>query len=289
MIDLEAFEAAARHGSFVAAAAELYLSPSAVSHRVRTLETFLGVGLFVRLARRIELTDHGRAYLPSVRRAFDELALSTTALFGSTNVDRRLTVRAPISFAVLSIAPHLHEFTDAHPDIEIRLVSAIWADSLPPEATDVEVRYGNGYWPGQPALLLCEEMTAPVWTSAFVERYGPVTTVADLVIRPRARVLGYETLGVEAPGRVPRSVADVTVDTSLAAIELVRSGVYSSMVPTRFVASLIADGTLSTLRDAWVTMSESHYVVYPDTTRPPRPESLLFVEWLRWRQRLSLH
>jgi LysR family glycine cleavage system transcriptional activator len=279
LIDLEAFEAAARLGSFVAAAKELHLTASAVSHRVKALETFLGVPLFTRFARRIELTDPGRAYLPSVRRAFDELAASTIGLFGSVDADRRVTVRAPISFAVRSIAPRLHEFTEAHPDIEIRLVSAIWADSIPLESTDVEVRYGHGRWAGVQADLLSAEMAGPVWTAAFEQRYGTVTGVADLIGRPRVHVLGYESLGRDRAATL--GPADITVDTTLAAIELISSGIYSSLLPVRFVTDLLDTGQLRTLRGAWVTMSESHYVLYPDTTRAPSVEAVLFVAWLR--------
>ena len=83
LIDLEAFEAAARHGSFVAAAGELHLTASAISHRVRSLERQLGVVLFTRHARRIELTDHGRAYVPAVRQAFDDIMGAAIALGGT--------------------------------------------------------------------------------------------------------------------------------------------------------------------------------------------------------------
>jgi LysR family transcriptional regulator, glycine cleavage system transcriptional activator len=279
LIDLEAFEAAARLGSFVAAARELHLTASAVSHRVKALEVFLGVPLFTRYARRIELTDPGRAYLPSVRRAFDELAASTIGLFGSVDVDRRVTVRAPISFAVRSIAPYLHEFAEQHPDIDVRLVSAIWADEIPPEATDVEVRYGHGRWVGQQAELLAVETAGPVWTPSFVRRYGPVVGVDSLLDRPRVHVLGYESLGrSRSTTNVP---ADITVDTTLAAIEVVRSGNYSSMLPMRFVGELVRSGEFQTDSDMHITMSESHYVLYPNTTRAPSAEAVLFVSWLR--------
>jgi len=81
------------------------------------------VVLFTRHARRIELTDHGRAYTPSVRQAFDELAVSTAGLFGFVRPSRRLTARVPVSYAVAFVAPRLHDFKATHPDIELRLVS----------------------------------------------------------------------------------------------------------------------------------------------------------------------
>ena len=82
MLGLHAYEAAARHGSFVAAAAELHLSPAAVSQRVRNLEAHLGVQLFERLPRSVQLTEMGRAYLPAVRDIFDDLSAATSGLFG---------------------------------------------------------------------------------------------------------------------------------------------------------------------------------------------------------------
>jgi LysR family transcriptional regulator, glycine cleavage system transcriptional activator len=276
---LEAFEAAARHGSFVAAAAELHLSPSAVSHRVRSLERALGVPLFVRLARRIELTDHGRSYLPAVRRSFDELARSTSSLFGSVDVEARLTVRAPISFAVRCIAPYLDEFAAAQPHVRVRLVSAIWADTITAEATDLEIRFGHGRWPGLQCQLLSEELAGPVWTPDFAARYGPVESIEDLAARPRVSVLGYDTPGPIA--NRSSGPTQFTVDTSLAAIELVLTSRYSAIIPLRFAKSYLDNASMLTIPEAHFTMSEAHYIVFPDSTRAPSPEALHFADWLR--------
>lgn len=89
---VQAFEAAARLGSFAAAASELHLSPAAVSQRIRSLETHLGVPLFERLARSVELTELGRAYLPAVRESLDDLAAATVGLFAPARREQ-LTVR----------------------------------------------------------------------------------------------------------------------------------------------------------------------------------------------------
>ena len=95
---LRAFEASARHSSFTAAAQELNLTQAAVSHQVRSLEKHLGVMLFERLARTLRLTEMGTAYLPPLRRAFDELTAATSGLFGPIG-KHTLVVRAPVSFA----------------------------------------------------------------------------------------------------------------------------------------------------------------------------------------------
>ncbi len=282
LIELEAFEAAARRGSFVDAATELHLSPSAVSHRVRSLESLLGVRLFFRHARRIELTEYGHAYLPSVRQAFSELARSTTSLFGSTDRDRKVTLRAPISFVVRCIAPRLAEFTGAHPHIQIQIASAIWADTPSPETTDIEVRLGDGNWPGWRAESFGEEWAGPVWTAEFEAQYGAVTSLEDLTRRPHVLVLGYGTPQGSPPvPNVAEAEAAITVDTSMAAIEIVRSGAYSAFLPLRFVNEFVASGAMLTLPSAHSLMSEAHYLLFAHGPQPPSPQAMLFAGWLR--------
>lgn len=274
LLDLEAFEAAARHSSFAAAATELHLSPSAVSHRVRQLERQLGVLLFVRHARRIEPTDHARAYLPSVRKAFDELAMSTAGLFGPVRPAQRLIVRAPISYAVLVIAPTLHQFVESHRGIDVRLVSAIWADAVANDEVDVDVRFGLGAWPGQQAELLHREHAVVVRSP---------TPDAPATAGPKVHVLGLEHLWAEVPvGTSAASVSpgDITVDTSLAAIELAQSGRFRAIVPERFVRRHVASGELVHVGEP-IMMRQAHYLMSSSAHRPASAAALLFVEWLR--------
>ncbi len=93
---LRSFEAAARTCSFAAAATELRLSSGAISYQIRALEAHLGFSLFERLPRGVKLTAMGVAYLPPVRKAFEELADSTIGLFGGSE-RVQITVNAPVS------------------------------------------------------------------------------------------------------------------------------------------------------------------------------------------------
>ena len=104
LISLHAFESTARHGSFAAAAKELNITQSAVSHRIRHLENHLGYSLFDRSPRSLHLNDMGKAYLPSVRLAFNEISSSTSAIFGSAK-RKTVTIRVPVTHAVLWLAP----------------------------------------------------------------------------------------------------------------------------------------------------------------------------------------
>ncbi|MFO1193838.1 MAG: LysR family transcriptional regulator [Rhodoferax sp.] len=158
---LRAFEAAARHRNFSAAAQELHLSPAAISLQIRSLEEHLGYALFERLPRGVRLTDMGGAYLPAVRKAFDTLSMSTAGLFGHAG-RRALTVRCTAAFAVLWLAPRLPAFLQAHPAIDVRLFTAIWADGLGDGQADVDIRFGDGRWSGFEVQRLHSEPSVPV-------------------------------------------------------------------------------------------------------------------------------
>src|SRR6202171_781376 len=144
---LRSFEAAARTCSFAAAATELRLSSGAISYQIRALEAHLGFALFERLPRGVKLTAMGVAYMPSVRKAFEELADSTVGLFGGSE-RAQITVHAPVSLAALWLAPKLPAFSVANPSLDVRLSSVIWDNAVLDDATDLEIRYGAGQWHG---------------------------------------------------------------------------------------------------------------------------------------------
>ncbi|WP_282606007.1 LysR substrate-binding domain-containing protein [Pelagibius sp. Alg239-R121] len=279
---LHAFEASARLLSFSAAATELNLSQAAVSHRVRMLEQHLGFQLFERLPRSLRLTDMGRAYLPSVRKAFDELTSSTASLFGPVG-DRSLTIRAPISYAILWLAPRLQSFLQAHPSIDIRVCSAIWAEGLTPEETDVDIRLGRGDWPGFEAKLIRNEAAVPL-CSPHHYADGLPDSAAALADCPLVMTTGFEDLwsqffqaaGVEGS----RTNSRVNVDTSLAALELAATGPRCAMVLNSFAESFVESGRLVVPVEAEIPVELSHYLLIPDGEVRQKPETLLFQEWL---------
>src|SRR5262245_5308779 len=117
---LRAFEASARLGSFVAAAAELRVSAAAVSQHVRRLEHYLDVPLFQRLARGLVLTEHGRDYLPELSKGFDLLSESTARL-RAKRADGVLTITALAAFANGWLLPRLHRFRERAPGVDVVL------------------------------------------------------------------------------------------------------------------------------------------------------------------------
>jgi len=162
------FAAAGRHLSFTKAAEELGVTHGAVSRQIKALEEFLGLRLFRRLTRRIELTEQGRAYLPAVERLLDELARETDRVreLGS---GRRLTVSSGVSFAMKWLAPRLPRFQAAHPAIEFHLDVSDVVPDLERGFADAAVFHGLGRFPGLVAERVFDETVVPVCAPALLQ------------------------------------------------------------------------------------------------------------------------
>ncbi len=289
LLGLHAFEAAARRGSFAAAATELHLSPAAVSQRVRALERHLGFDLFERLPRSLRLTELGRAYLPSVRETFDDLAAATVGLFGSP--DRaQLTLRVQISYAVTWLVPRLPAFRASFGHVDLRLLSTIWTDALPPDEVDLEIRQGTGSWPGFHATRLHADSAVALCGPGLLARHGPVGDLGDLRALPRVQVLGFDDLVHRFfPGdALPRSAAHaMVVDTSIAAIEAVAAGDLWTIVPERFARPAVREGRVSLAVDTVVPMRQAHYLLHRRDSARLSPEAAAFAGWLRAQDALD--
>ncbi len=284
LLGLHAYEAAARHGSFAGAAAELHLSPAAVSQRVRTLEARLGVQLFERLPRSLRLTDMGHSYLPAVRDVFEDLSAATSGLFGVLGPSR-LTVRAQVSYAASWLGPRLPDFRRSFPAIELRLVTAVWADTLPPDEVDLDIRQGNGTWPGYRASELHDDVAVVLCGPGFTERYGPVRQAADLLDLPRVQVLGFDDLWHRLSGSadLPATAEHraVTVDTSITAIAVVEQGESWTIVPERFARGAVRGGRVRLALPEVLPMRQRHYLLRRDDPAPLSGEAVAFTQWLR--------
>ena len=152
---LRAFVAAARHSSFKKAAAELHVTPAAVSHQVKALEEDLGIQLFRRFANGLELTPLGQSFLPGLERGFEQLTNTVDQLRRATRHNRLGVAVAP-SFAAKWLLPRLHGFMDKHPDVDVRISAAEnliergqpTAGSSHEERQDVAIAFGRGHYPG---------------------------------------------------------------------------------------------------------------------------------------------
>src|SRR6202161_1823939 len=176
---LRAFEAAARHMSFTAAAAELNGTQTAISHPIRRLEAELGVRLFVRQNRSLALTPEAREYLPGLRAAFNDLRLATDRLLRKDE-DGVLTVSTLASFAAKWLLPRLSTFQQAHPDIDVRITSSTSLVDFRRDGVEGAIGYGRVHWSGLRAAGLTAYELFPVCSPALLKGDKPLQSPQDL-------------------------------------------------------------------------------------------------------------
>jgi LysR family glycine cleavage system transcriptional activator len=163
---LRAFEAAARHMSFKAAADELAVTPTAISHHVRQLESTLGAKLFERRARRIELTPAGQELYPALRDGFDAFANSIARL-KSRKLRGVATLSATVAFTARWLVPRVAAFHRANPRTDLRLHASDDPVDLHAGTADAAIRYGRGEYAGLGAEKLFDDVFAPVCSPAL--------------------------------------------------------------------------------------------------------------------------
>jgi LysR family glycine cleavage system transcriptional activator len=176
---LRAFEAAARHLSFVDAADELAVTPAAVSHQVKALEGHLGVTLFERLPRSLLLTEQGRILAPQLTRGFDRLA-EAVARVRVDDVQTVLSVTVLPSFAVRWLLPRLAGFRRLNPGLEIEVHAQHHPVDFRRERVDVALRYGRGGWAGLHAERFLDDEVFPVCSPRLLEGPRPLLRPEDL-------------------------------------------------------------------------------------------------------------
>jgi len=164
---LRVFAAAGRHLSFTRAAAELNVTPAAVSHQVRALEEQLGTPLFERSTRRLALTAAGRRLLPAAADAFERLE---RALDEVRRGETLLSITTTPSFGTRWLAPRLGRFVERHPKLEIVIRHTEAPLDLAREGLDCALRLGGGRWPGLESRLIVPSPLWPVATAAYADR-----------------------------------------------------------------------------------------------------------------------
>lgn len=157
---LRAFEAAARHRSFKLAAEELVVTAAAVSHQIRQLEAHLGVPLFERHTRRVELTQAASGLYPVLRTGLDAFADAIAAL--SPSRTRSVTLSVTPAFAAHWLLPRLPQFQQRHPQIELRILASAALVDLAAGGADLAVRYGGRADPSLDAVELAVDRFLPV-------------------------------------------------------------------------------------------------------------------------------
>ncbi|KPP84542.1 MAG: LysR family transcriptional regulator, glycine cleavage system transcriptional activator [Rhodobacteraceae bacterium HLUCCO07] len=270
VIWLRAFEAAARHSSFTAAADELALTPAAVSQQIRLLEQHLNVRLFHRLPRGVELTDIGQAYAQPIRKSFRDMQSATDGLF---QVPRRKTlrVRASISYGALVLAPQLIAFRALNPDIDIQLSTAVWSDRMDDTAIDVDIRHGTGDWPESRIWPLGSEWGGVVCHPDFAASFEGGPTIAALAASDVVQVTGsegdWDRLSARFDLDLPAPAQRFKADSSLMALQMLASGQGCAIIMRRFAQRYLDQGLLVSPLPYELPMDKGFYLVAREDTK----------------------
>ncbi|MFP4794834.1 transcriptional regulator GcvA [Pasteurella multocida] len=175
---LKAFESAARHLSFTKAAEELFVTQAAISHQIKLLEDFLGITLFKRKNRSLELTELGKAYFTDVNKILRRLVEATEKLLAQKN-DKHLTISVPQTFGMQWLVPHLSEFNQRYPEIEVRLKGVDQDEGGLNKDIDIAIYYGQGNWDNLQVEKLVEENLL-ILASPKLLAHNPIHSKEDL-------------------------------------------------------------------------------------------------------------
>lgn len=281
---LQAFEAAARTLSFTAAGQELGVTQAAISQRVRLLEDRLGQRLFVRHPRSLSLTPAGQSWLPSLQDGFTRLAEGTREVFGEAS-DAPITLRTTPVMQQNWLAPRLPAFRRQHPDVALRIVSAIWPDDFGPEGADLEIRYGQGAWPGMEAISLGKEAMLPVCAPALAERIArPADLAGHTLLHAVGFAVGWPTwLDAMGMPALESRCMPLICDTQTMTLTLAAMGEGIALTHRRLVEHR---WDLAVALELPVDTHEGFWLVRP-TRHEPRPEASIFWDWLKGETRLA--
>lgn len=276
---LRSFESAARHGSLKAAADELGLSPSAISHAVRELESTLGTRLFDRHPKGLRLTLEGRALTQRLTAGFDEIRRGVADVGGTGAT--LLRIHAAPSFAALWLVPRLTGFAAAHPAVELRLAADTDYARFAPDDFDLDIVYGPVRAEDVLAIPLGAETVTPLCAPALAAGIaGPADLAGLPLIQSEQKQVRWDDW-LQANGATGAGTRPFRFDRSFLALSAAANGLGVALESTRLAAADLAAGRLvaplaGRSRDASYV---GHTLVLP-RSRPRRPPVRAFVRWL---------
>lgn len=286
---LRAFEAAARHLSFARAAEELNVTPAALSHQIKTLETFLDIRLFVRKTRAVELTEAGAAVYPGLHTAFGQIRQALSAL-ETLHADNVLVISSPPGFTAKWLAPRVYRFLTAYPDIDARITSNQAQANFTTDGVDIAIRNSLGPPPGLYHEKLDDVRLIVVASPQYATEHGPFRKPADLTEATLIHDVSlggitglpvwddwFREQGVENAMRNTRGIRFNSADHSIDAAE---EGAGVLLATEMIVADDLKKGRLVKLFNIVMPTRRAMYFVCPEG-RENVDKIRAFREWLQ--------
>lgn len=279
--NLQAFEAVARRRSFALAAAELHLTPSAISHQVARLEALLDIRLFERSAHGVRLSPAGEHYLLHVGSALSAISTATDDL--RQGIRNSLYVHCAPSFASLWLMPRLHRFAQAYPDISLNLSAAHTPSDFALGQADIDIRYGIPEWGNLVVEPLFIESILPLASPAFVKAHK-IKRVEQLMevplIQSNVNIVQWSDwfarfTQLRAPERF-----SLRFDRTQMSLDAATQGLGIALDTAVSAGGHLADGRLTApFGMERAIRVKAHFAVYPER-HAKRPAVEAFLSWL---------
>lgn len=285
LASLRAFDAVARLGSVKAASDSLRLTPSAISHQIRALETHFGLQLVKRSGRNLVLTDVGALYAGAIVRGFNEF-IRASELLDAKRRDKVVRLSVTPTFAMLAALPNIDTFRASNPQLELRLETSNSAVDFERDTIDAAVQLGPPPFEGLIGHRLLHSRLIPCAAPAALAKLGPVHSAGDLVklscidigTAPDTWAVWFERNAPE----LSRTEPAMSGDSLLVALQMAMSGQGVLLAPFPLVFPLVANGSLKALTK-WGSMKVSNRDFYFTHRRVDRPSDKIKAvqRWLK--------
>jgi len=280
------FEAAARHGKFAAAAQELAMTQAGVSQHIAQLEGALGVALFHRRHRGVQLTSAGEHFLASVEQGMQVLSQGVSSIRRQAE-SRTVNILTDFGFAAWWLMPRIAQLSELMPQVEIRLVTTQSHFQSAGEDCDLAILFGDGDWPGHRATLLFGEQVYPVCSPAYVRDRSLPLAPEDLAQMRLLHLRGsgprrwfgwddwFAAMNVPPPDRL-QELAFNNYQIVLQAV-LMGQGVALGWAP--LIEDMVANGSLLRLLDTPLTSHRGYHLI-ERLDRVLTPHATTVARWL---------
>jgi DNA-binding transcriptional LysR family regulator len=275
------FEALARLRSVTQAAEELFVTPSAVSHRVKQLEQIIGTKLFGRAD--FSLTTEGSEYLAHVREGLTTLQKFPGAAGQSANPGKRkLRLAVTPTFSRSILIPRLRQFTEAYPEIDLTLQVSIPLLDVVAEDADLMVRFGTGRYADVEHVCLMQDEVTPLASPAYVREHGPFDNPDDLEGQAllRSPLEPWRTWFAANQQDWPEPLEGSQFNDIGLMCDAAAAGMGIALVRLKLGAPWLDNGSLVRLYERNVPSPHAHYLCWR-TGMMDRWECAAFAEWLR--------
>lgn len=281
LTDLQAFEMAARHGSFTRAAMELSVTQGAVSKQVKQLEQFVGVELFLRLRHGLILTEAGHSYLSKIQAGLGQIEAATLELISHQGRGGLLRLTCMPTFGARWLIPRLNGFTRARPDINVEFLPHRQGYDFSAPELDAAVRFGEGAWPGSGADYIVGREVVPVGSPRLFAR--PCTRAEDLLAHPlmhhTSALEGWHDWFSQAGCDTRRARDGARFDQYNLLSQAAAAGFGIALIPRCLIEDELRDGKLAAVIDLPIRARQGYYLCYPEQ-KARLPILQAFRDWM---------